>query len=402
MATYSRYRRAWRSGNYRTRGSYGRRWYGGKNKKYWGQFKAANQQRDQATMVLNSQQPLNISIDVDDTSNFGIFNLWNVLRTSSFFDNYSGMYDQVKMDSVRIRLTGSWQEQSSDDQAKRIIPTITTAFDRNGFLDGTLPEEAAVLAYSSAMAKPWSLGSAFNQTRSLYTSTMQEKSQYIPTSSLKDPTVAANATCANPCWNGSCISCPFKPIYIVHGSLPTAATRSATTLHFTVEFDICVTFRGLRKRASAYEGIDIYSLLNVSLGANVQTVTDAYAVDMGNPVVEFDSAGVLIAYAPNSLGTFYFVGVTFVETDDSIDFSRVFVPGIPVGYLFFETAEVEASPYLVFREREAGNTIQMNIGSRETIVNGTWLYSRLPTPPFNITPDWYTPDADTRGENMRE
>lgn len=396
MATYSRYRRAWRSGNYRTRGSFGRRWYGGKNKKYWGQFKAANQQRDQATMVLNSQVPLNIAIPVDDTSNFGVFNLWNVLRTSSFFDNYAGMYDQVKMDSVRIRLTGSWQEQSEADHSKRIIPTITTAFDRNGFLDGNLPEEAAVLAYSSALAKPWSLGSAFSQTRSLYTSTMQEKSQYIPTSSLKDPSVAANATCANPCWNGSCISCPFKPIYIVHGSLPTAASTSATTLHFTVEFDICVTFRGLRKRASPYDGMDIYSLYSITYNLDEQDVDDAYVVPEGT--VEFTEPGMVVSYFQSVNGISFAAQYIASAGNYNIHGWSTFRPK---GYVFFPSASANKDVTLTFREVGGTDTIRYTMYGAY-FPEGEWYTQSLPGPVFTMDPAWYTADTATRNEDMRD
>lgn len=323
MATYSRYRRAWRSGNYRTRGNFGRRWYGGKNKKYWGQFKAANQQRDQATMVLNSQVPIDMLIAVGAQQALSVTNVWEVLRNSPFYDNYSKMYDQIKMDSVRIKLTGSWMQQGTTDQAKRLIPTITTAFDRNGFLDAAAPAAGDVTSYSSCISKPWSLGSAFSQTRSIYTTTMQEKSQYIPTSSLLDPTTEAGQTCQNPCYNRSCISCPFKPIYMVHGYVPSAVQNDDTTLHLVAEFDICVTFRGLRKRPSAYDGVDRYLLDSLSTTTHDYEKDDENVYVLQDESIEFNAEGSVVAFC--KAGASIYVATRHFRAEDRSNIYNYFV-----------------------------------------------------------------------------
>lgn len=398
MATYSRYRRAWRSGSYRTRGSYGRRWYGGKNKKYWGQFKAANQQRDQATMVLNSQYPIDLRVAVGESETLAVTNVWEILRNSPFFGNYSGMYDQVKMDSVRIKLTGSWMQQSTADQTKRLIPTITTAFDRNGFMDADTPRASDVTSYSSCISKPWSLGSAFSQTRSIYTTTMQEKSQYIPTSSLADPTDADHRNCNNPCYNRSCISCPFKPIYIVHGFVPSPAQDTDTVLHLVAEFDICVTFRGLRKRPSAYEGIDTYLLETISFnGLEYTAFDDEIYKPTGQPEL-FSEAGTVIFFSTVIGGDEIRVMTRRVSAGASINFFEE-ATGDNMFY-FFKEGTSRHSATLRFKLKGGNNIVTVGFAG-SSFDTDDWATSYYPTLLLGYDADWYTAnDATPSPENM--
>lgn len=340
-------------------------------------------------MVLNRQAVLDLVIESGSSEALEVQNLWDQLRQSSFFTNYSGMYDQIKLDSIRLKLSGAWQQKTSNNDQ---IPVVTTAFDRNGFVDGTTPDASRVPTYSSALSKPWSLGSAFSQTRSLYSSTMAEKSQYIPCTTLANPATVSN--CTNPCWNGSCLTCPFKPIYLVHAKLPTNA-EADYTLHLTVEYDFCVTFRGLRKRADAYEGEDIYTLSRyyTGVGSTQYVGSDGvYIIENLDIPIDSETSVVLVYNTSNGLVVRTRRLATSVGT-----FNPLTVSGGRQGwyYTYANPAAITNNISFVFKEQDSG-TEGTNIRyyySRFNFVRDTWTEQVLP-PIFIQGPDWYTADAE--------
>lgn len=219
------------------------------------------QQKDAATVVLNDV--LNLQVDISSvtdpntntTSYYGsnLINIWERLRIHPFFSNYSGMYDQMHLDGVKVRLLGAVQANNSNQY---LTPTVVTAWDRNG-LDangaGNVPQPTypEISTYSSCFSKSWSLGNAFVQNRSLYPSIMSEKSQYVSPLSLVDPsptnTSVLNSPERNPANGARSPSIPFKPQFLVGVTTPTALLGTTTTFQFNAELDIQVTFRGLRK-----------------------------------------------------------------------------------------------------------------------------------------------------------
>lgn len=231
-------------------GRYSRRRYS-RRRRTFGNFKAAMQQRDAATVVINKlvqlSLPLSSAGTTDPYTGSDAVNIWDALRQSEFFTNYSTMYDQMHLDGVRAKITGVQQSQNTSSY---LTPTVITAWDRNGYDSvPTTPLALQIATYSSAVTKPWSLGNAFQQTRSLYPSIMSEKSQYVSPLSL----IAPNSTDAslniperNPCNPLRSPSIPFKPQLLVGLTTPSALTTSQNVL-FNVELDIQVTFRGLRK-----------------------------------------------------------------------------------------------------------------------------------------------------------
>lgn len=168
-------------------------------------------------------------------------NLWNQLRLSTYYNNYAPMYDQMKIDKVRLKITGN----QSGSVTANLAPAVVLAFDRNGLNDGQQVSVSAISTYSSAQLKQWSTGNAFAMYQTIYPSTIMEKGQYIPTASLESP--SDNTESSNPCVNTSDSTLPFKPITLIGVDLGLAATGGAQTFAFTVEYEFTVTFRGMRK-----------------------------------------------------------------------------------------------------------------------------------------------------------
>lgn len=231
-------------------GRYSRRRYSRKRRTF-GNFKAAIQQRDSATVVINHIHTISVTLGgTSPISGSNSVNIWDALRQSAFYPNYSVMYDQMHLDGVRAKISGVQQAQNTSTY---LTPTVYTAWDRNGFETITsgsvvIPDAGVVSTYSSSVSKPWSLGNSFQQTRSLYPSIMSEKSQYVSPLALQDPssTDSANTPERNPCLALRSPSIPFKPQLLIAVSTPSALT-TGTSITFNIELDIQVTFRGLRK-----------------------------------------------------------------------------------------------------------------------------------------------------------
>lgn len=236
MATFSS---RWTRSRFSARRRYGR--YGSSSKRRaYGNYKAATQQRDSTNVVINKVVPVSITFPTGESLGGITLNVWQQLATSSFYANYAPMYDQLKLTGVRVKINGSIQGTNVNAY---LTPTITTAWDRNGL---TNDQFAGVIStYSSAISKPWSLGNAFIQTRSIFAQTMSEKSQYLATTSLSrastDPESPTNPT--------PIAAIPFKPQLLIQIALPVGSALGGQTMSFNCELDMMVKFRGLRKGA---------------------------------------------------------------------------------------------------------------------------------------------------------
>lgn len=241
---------AWRSAR-RTRSS--RRWYSGSRRRATGNARAARQQRDSATVTLSRVHTTPVTIPIGAAGSAVAINHWDSLRQSTFFNNYAPMYDQMKIDKIRIKITGS---QGGSAQTANISPTVVIAFDRNGIDAGQTVSVETVSTYSSSQIKSWSVGNAFVMYQTIYPSTIMEKGQYVPTDSLEAP--GDNADPSNPCTNESFSALPFKPITFLGVSTGFNVT-AANAFAFTIEYEYTVTFRGMRKPSVAYADIDFTS-----------------------------------------------------------------------------------------------------------------------------------------------
>ncbi|AKO71488.1 putative CP [Chimpanzee faeces associated circular DNA virus 1] len=223
-----------------------RRWNSGSRRRAWGNSKAARQQRDAATVTISRIATTQVTVLSGTQTAAEVINHWNNLRLSTYFGNYAPMYDQMKLDKIRIKVTGS---QSGTAMTANWSPSIVLAFDRNGLTTGQQMTSDVVSTYSSAQLKQWSTGNAFTMYQTIYPSTIMEKGMYIPTESLQDPLTVADAT--NPCYNYASSTLPFKPLTLLAVDMG-GNLESSNTFAFTIEYEYTVTFRGMRKPSLSY------------------------------------------------------------------------------------------------------------------------------------------------------
>lgn len=156
--------RWYRSGRYygRNRG-YRRRtiYYNrGTRNKSWGNMKAAKQQADQSTFTINVPSTLEAAnypsaspFDGTKTLNFGVYplNIFEQLRKSEFYQSYASMYDEFKIDRIKVKLlpTEFTYTASTGENQKYKNVTVYTAWDRTGLSKDQLIVIAAHLTESS-------------------------------------------------------------------------------------------------------------------------------------------------------------------------------------------------------------------------------------------------------------
>lgn len=225
----------WGGSNYLKKRGYNLSSYSNKKSRY--QKIAASQQRDQARYTINIptkltafNRVLRIPTDPIDTTKginkqIGTYalNIYECLRQSSFFQNYSQMFDEFKINNVSVKLTPAAFTIASN--TKYTALTVFTAWDRSGlewdqvylnalattYTDAkigttgtagyTNPTAADIAAgktdglyvtlgdnvgtYSSAQTRSVNPNSNTQITRKIYPTALLEKSQYLSTDSLR-------------------------------------------------------------------------------------------------------------------------------------------------------------------------------------------------------------------------
>lgn len=236
--------RWYRSGRYYGRNRYygrRRRYYGSSSsRKAWGNMRAAKQQTDQSTFTINIPstvtsfcKPADLGTGSGEQS-LGCFalSIFDQLRKSEFFNNYANMYDEFKIDKIKVKLLPtSWSNVQGQTQYRNL--TVYTAWDRSGLnetqyeilaghdfrtannlpgwsgknvwvigsKDGTTYIENEenktdfgglyvtigkdITTYSSAESRVVNVNSNTSIVRWLTPKNIQEKSQWISTASLK-------------------------------------------------------------------------------------------------------------------------------------------------------------------------------------------------------------------------
>jgi hypothetical protein len=214
---YSRYRRR-----------FGRRAYSSSSRskrRAIGNYKAALQQKDVTQINLSCSHIFdcfNGEVRVPNydhgknTLQTGVYalNIWDLLRRSEFYESYSKMYDQVKINSIRVKITPmgfkTIGNNSTVNAGIYYGYTVVTAWDRTGLSEGQAvligdPDSTSVnigdpnddygfyvnlngkniATYSSAVTKSMNAGSNTAITRFLYPSTVAEKGYYCNTADLQ-------------------------------------------------------------------------------------------------------------------------------------------------------------------------------------------------------------------------
>lgn len=193
---------------------YYKNYYGGSSskKKAYGNMKAAKQQADQSTFTINI--PTNISCfsqwNNDKSRCYGVYpmNIYDYLRRSEFYNSYASMYDEFKIDRIKVKLLPTSWTISTETAYKNV--TVYTAWDRTGISANQLYLVADSLkkgddylgasdntdgvrcvigeditTYSSSESRTINPNTNTSITRWLNPKTMAEKSQWINTSQLR-------------------------------------------------------------------------------------------------------------------------------------------------------------------------------------------------------------------------
>ena len=344
-----RFRRSYWNFNSRrrfARGRYSGRRVGGLARRARGNQRAANQQNDISNVTINMMKKIKTGVtgrqfvDANDNNVFKdigtcAINIFELLKKSDFYQSYSNMYDQFRINRIQVKVTPiTWQTYNQfnvptttgeegqvngagaaypgalneygapstgygDPNTKFIVPqalTVVTAWDRTGLDDTQLTYVDvgnnvanrvyyttigdAISTYSSAKSTQLVAGATFNCVRYLYPSSQQEKSLYFSTTDLVDqfqkPTDEDNAALkkwyamkpvAAADYSSTKITnlhadpnCPFKPTFLIgilrvedlvsdndHLQDADYTKGQIYPVTFNLEFDIGVTFRGLRK-----------------------------------------------------------------------------------------------------------------------------------------------------------
>lgn len=337
---FSTYRRGWFGYRRGTRST--RRWNRGTRRRVIGNSRSARQQRDAATVTISRFTTLSVSVPTGAAGGTAFIQHWDSLRNSTYFSNYSGMYDQIKIDKIRVKLNGTNAGATTD----AVSPTVVIAFDRNGLdssqveADGTTLTTGVngIATYSSAQTKQWSNGNSFVMYQTIYPSTIMEKGQYIPTDSLTT-TTSTN----NPAYVISDSTMPFKPVTLVGVSTNGITTLANATYIFSAEIEYTVTFRGMRKPSLSSSG------------------EEASLIPLNESIV--------------SNGTF-----SYAPTGDEDGFSEVSIvvnvpQNVTVGYLaysFVFTYNITPTTYII--SSLTGGTTQTISGDINNRLTGSYIY----------------------------
>lgn len=225
MARYY-YRNNWnRGGRYYGRNRYFKR--SSMRYKSWGNMKAAKQQADQSTFTINI--PSQISAFCNKLGANGLFpdntdivygvyamNMYDQLRKSEFFQNYANMYDEFKIDRIKVKLLPTQWATNLDGQRFYKNLTVYTAWDRSGLNQGQIginisnPNQIDrngandyllgndnggglavtigldITSYSSAESRVVNPNTNTSIVRWLNPKTVQEKGQWLSTGLLKE------------------------------------------------------------------------------------------------------------------------------------------------------------------------------------------------------------------------
>ena len=195
---YRRYRRFYKK--------YGSR----SSRRAYGNMRAAKQQADNATFTINvpskvhsfmkskTNLPNLLGQDIYTTGVYPI-SIYDLLRQSEFFWNYANMYDEFKIDKIKVKLLPTAFTISTNGSYRNL--TVYTAWDRTGLnttqlygkWDKVHPDNNEIYCiigedittYSSAESRTVNPNTNTSITRWLNPKTIAEKSQWLSTALLK-------------------------------------------------------------------------------------------------------------------------------------------------------------------------------------------------------------------------
>lgn len=275
-----------------------------------GQYKAAAQSRDSLKFVIKCNHAFVAKYNSAQNSGTAVINIYDVLRENQQFKSFQNLYDQIKVNSVRVNLNVTDAETFISDVTSVKTINIVTAWDRTGisrdnvkFLKNNPSTEPNAPAFldidpinydtESATAFVYKIGKGivnvtgskksilntyqrWNSFRAIYASTMEEKSSYLSTDNFQkfidynnigdngngnyiSPDVNGSFVntffnSSNPCVPFESPSCKWKPTLMVgvfktgisENELQVSNYEDCGNVIFNAEFSIDVTFRNLK------------------------------------------------------------------------------------------------------------------------------------------------------------
>lgn len=228
--------------------------YGGKQRKISRSNKrAASQQKDSLTLTLKYSATATITSTGTATPPAFRENIYNAVRKSPMYGAFASMYDQFKINSATVHVTQKAANPAVQTPAAPL--QIVTAWDRSGVefspTAAALRTEtyAEVAQRSSAYSKSALYGTSYKTNRTLYPSTIEEKGQYVSTAKLALDTEddLDNVDVDVPFSLIESGSYKFKPTFLLAVQTVAAAAANTEVASFDVDYEIVITFRGLRK-----------------------------------------------------------------------------------------------------------------------------------------------------------
>ena len=138
---------------------------------------------------------------VNETRTTGVYpiSIYDLLRRSEFFNNYANMYDEFKIDKIKVKLLPTAFTINTNGSYRNL--TVYTAWDRTGLnstqlyanIDKITPANNKIYCtvgedittYSSAESRTVNPNTNTSITRWLNPKTITEKSQWLSTALLK-------------------------------------------------------------------------------------------------------------------------------------------------------------------------------------------------------------------------
>lgn len=188
-----------------------------------GNFKASNKGNDVLSFVVNSNHVFTARYNPATEEGTACVNVWDVLQRNPNFNSLKSMYDQVRIDGIRVKLSITDAITSTNNIGQIRNITVCTAWDRTGislnqtrFLRAAAvgesgPQEITPSEYDNEKVIGWKtkIGSSivnnttikksmlssfqrWSQYLSCYPSILNEKGQYIQTGDIKQFTSKTN------------------------------------------------------------------------------------------------------------------------------------------------------------------------------------------------------------------
>ena len=295
---------------YSRRGNWGynpyKRWRSG-GRKAVGNAKASKQTRDSMNITVKCNQAFIAKYDKETEKGVAVINCYEVLRNNAQFASFSKLYDQIKLNNVKVTLNVvDATIEATQLQAVKTINVIT-AWDRTGisqdnvsFFDANsnlVPKDrydgVSAGSYNFVIGKgivnatgvDKSILNSFQRWSKkpyIFASTVEEKGCYLSTSNFKEFTDGSNFAAGgaqfrvgslyneskisdffnsyNPCVPFESPSCKWKPTLLV-GVFKTGVSNSIVNNNdvsivdnyqscgnvvFNAEFTMDITFRNLK------------------------------------------------------------------------------------------------------------------------------------------------------------